>query len=51
MRKVTVDMPARLVDELRLLAEREDRTFSAELRQAVRRHLDAMEAAGGLRLV
>jgi hypothetical protein len=37
--KVTVDMPAQLVDSLRSKAQHEDRSFAAELRQAVRRHL------------
>lgn len=37
--KVTVDMPAQLVALLRDKAQDEDRSFAAELRQAVRRHL------------
>jgi hypothetical protein len=37
--KVTVDMPATLVASLRSKARDEDRSFAAELRQAVRRHL------------
>jgi hypothetical protein len=37
--KVTVDMPAALVASLRSKAQDEDRSFAAELRQAVRRHL------------
>lgn len=45
--KVTVDMPARLVDSLRTKAEQEDRSFAAEMRQAVRRHLSSDARDGG----
>jgi hypothetical protein len=37
--KVTVDMPAALVHGLRMKATAEDRSFAAELRQAVRGHV------------
>jgi predicted DNA-binding protein len=37
---INVRLPRELVDKLRELAERHDRSLSAELRVAVRRHIE-----------